>query len=196
MIQLTPGISVDVKRLWTSLRPEAIISSIHGLGISSDREDTLISICRHSGPFSPKLVDRKLQWYHSSERDISRIVPSCTVLPAFYMQELTSRLHQFDAGKMVSTLFKCLFIQYRMTCESVKHRGSSKLKQEFKLVITLVINLAKRTAQSSSNLVTFWTLKGDTRVLDTINQECLLPPLSSTRYISTAYATFDASQNP
>ena len=67
-------------------------------------------------------------------------------------------------------------IQYRATCESVKHCGSSKLKQAFKLPVTLVISLAKRTAGSSSNLGIVWTLRGDTWVFDTINLEYLLSP--------------------
>ena len=61
--------------------------------------------------------------------------------------------------------------------------------------MTILINLANNSAESSSSLGIVCVFKGETRTLDTTKLELLPVDVISTRYMIAAYATDEASQN-
>ena len=62
--------------------------------------------------------------------------------------------------------------------------------------MTVFINLANNSAESNSSLGIVCVFKGETRVFDATKLEYLADGVSSTMYMTAAYATVDASQNP
>ena len=126
------------------------ISSIHGSGIPLGRGDTLIGTCNHSGPFLQSLFTTSSDGVNPLEG-----ISAGLLFPAQCSQHSAGINFLISSTRCWTNGFHSLripLIQCRATCESVTHRGSSKLKRAFKLPMTLVISLAKRTADSSSNL--------------------------------------------
>ena len=79
--------------------------------------------------------------------------------------------------------------------ESVKQRGGSKWIPFFKAWSMKLINLAKRSADSSSNLGIMTVLRGATHILDARIKTDAASPMTL-EYTTAVYAPCEVSRNP
>ena len=86
--------------------------------------------------------------------------------------------------------------QRRAILESVKQTGRLSSTSFSKAQLTVLINLARSSADNSSSHGIVTVLSGATRVLAVSNVWVLSLSMVALRYMTAAYAFCDASQNP